>query len=90
MGHLREWVWFEKGELAKFRELLTLPKFAYEARWEVHALAPMLFGLALAFSVKWWVGLAYLWLVKNALQSMLRKRFFDPIDSDTKRHPPLP
>jgi hypothetical protein len=76
-GLIRSVLWFENGEIAEIRAKLTTRKWKYEARWEAEVLFSIFAGAALAFWVNGWLGMFFLWLSKNAVQALNRKKFFD-------------
>ena len=80
MEFLRDWLWFKRGELGEIIGKIRAPKFQYEANWETEVLAALAFGLFFAFMGSVWLGIAYLWLAKTAVQALNQKRFFDPRD----------
>jgi hypothetical protein len=79
MWFLRSFFWFEKDELQEIVAKIDAQKWGYEARWEVDVLLPLLLGIPMAFLLWIWLGIAYLWLFKVAIQSLNKKRFFDPL-----------
>ena len=76
MWTFRRILWFEKGELREIAEKLVRLKWD-DTFCEVNVLSVLAFGIALAFIAGWLFGLSYLWGVKEAIQALNMKGFFD-------------
>ena len=79
MSILRSIFWFEKGELREIGGKFTLRKWGYEARWEAEVLLALAILVGLGFGAGMWLGVLSIWIVKNAIQALNKKRFFDPL-----------
>jgi hypothetical protein len=79
MGIIRNVFWFKRGELREIAGKLTTRKWGYETRWEVDVVLPLVLLIPLAFYANVWLGFLALWAVKEAFQSLNKKRFFDPV-----------
>ena len=79
MGVIRNFLLFERDELAAIVTKLRAPKPRYEANWEIIVLAVLTFGGVFAFVSNFWADVAYAWLAKEAVQALNKKRFFDPL-----------
>jgi hypothetical protein len=75
----RSFFWFETDELQEIAAKIAAQKWRYEARWEAEVLLPLICGIPMAFLLSIWLGIAYLWAFKGAIQSLNKKRFFDPL-----------
>jgi hypothetical protein len=74
----RRVVWFEKGEMGEIAAKLAVLK-RNDAKGESigTVLSILALGILFAFFTSWVVGLVYLWGIKEAIQSLNMRRFFD-------------
>jgi hypothetical protein len=79
MARFRSFFWFDKDELAEIGRKITVRKWSHEARWEAEVLLPLAILLGLGFGINIWLGLLSMLIVKNAMQALNKKRFFDPL-----------
>jgi len=79
MSFLRNFLWFEKGELREIATKLFAQKWGYEARWESEVLIALCGGVVMAFLLSVWLGMFALLWTKWAIQSLNKKKFFDPL-----------
>jgi hypothetical protein len=76
---MRSLFWFEQGELWEIGGKLIKRKWGYEARWEAVVLCVLALFVLMAFGESVWFGVSSIWLVKEAIRSLNKKHFFDPL-----------
>ena len=84
--NLRRILWFEKGELREISSKFAGLKYFDESSiCELNVLLTLALSVPFAFfAIAWWGysmwwGLASVWGVKQSIQSLNEKRFFDPL-----------
>jgi hypothetical protein len=87
---MRDFFWFDRGELAEIVGKIGTPKPRYETEWERWVLIVFVAGAFPAFAHAWWAGFVWLYGVKFAVQALNKKRFFDPLDWYEKKAPLRP
>ena len=76
MWTFRRIFWFEQGEAREIAAKLAALKWD-DTFCEANVMATLVLGLAFAFLASWWYGLLFLWGVKEAVQALNMKGFFD-------------
>jgi hypothetical protein len=84
MWTFRRIFWFEQGEAREIGAKLAALKWD-DTFCEANVLATLVLGLAFAFLASWWYGLLYLWGVKEAVQALNMKGFFDRLQGGEPR-----